>query len=47
MWIRDHKERDIKLVREKGLQIIPGLSTTEKAQIEGGVVQKTGYACNM
>ncbi|ERF74527.1 hypothetical protein EPUS_08938 [Endocarpon pusillum Z07020] len=39
----DHNERDIKLVLEKGLQMIPGLFLTEKTEIEHAVMQKTGH----
>lgn len=39
----DHNEGDIRLVIEKGLQMIPNLSPTEKAEIEDAVMKKTGH----
>lgn len=41
--IGDHNEKDIKLVIDKGLQMIPGLSPTEKNEILNAVIQKTGH----
>ena len=39
----DHTERDIKLAIDKGVQTIPGLSQTERAEIADAVKQKTGH----
>ena len=41
--ITDYNEGDIKLVIEKGLEMIPGISSAEKAEIEDAIVEKTGH----
>lgn len=38
----DHNENDIKLVIDRGLEIIPGLSPAEKSEIKDAIMQKTG-----
>ena len=41
--ITDHNEGDIKLVIEKGLEKVPGISSTEKAEIKDAILEKTGH----
>lgn len=39
----DHNGKDIELIIDRGLEIIPGLSSVEKAEIKNAIVQKTGH----
>lgn len=41
--ITDYNEGDIKLVIEKGLETVPGISSTEKTEIEDAILEKTGH----
>ena len=41
--ITDYNEGDIKLVIEKGLETVPGISSAEKAEIEDSILEKTGH----
>lgn len=39
----DHNENDIKLVIDRGLEIIPSLSLAEKSEIKDAIMKKTGH----
>ena len=41
--ITDHNEGDIKLLIKKGLEMVPGISSAEKAEIEDAILEKTGH----
>ena len=41
--ITDYNKGDIKLVIEKGLEMVPGLSLAEKSEIEETILEKTGH----
>ncbi|KAI9718796.1 MAG: hypothetical protein M1812_003970 [Candelaria pacifica] len=41
--LADHNIRDIKLIVEKGLEMIPGISPTEKNEIKDAILEKTGH----
>ena len=41
--ITDYNEGDIMLVIEKGLKMVPGISSAEKAEIEDAILEKTGH----
>lgn len=40
--IADYNKGDIKLVIEKGLEMVPGISSAEKVEIEDAILEKTG-----
>ena len=41
--VADHNIRDIKLIVEKGLEMVPGISPAEKNEIEDAILDKTGH----
>ena len=41
--ITDHNEGDIKLLIKTGLEMVPGISSAEKAEIEDAILEKTGH----
>lgn len=41
--VADHNIGDIKLIVEKGLEKVPGISAAEKNEIEAAILEKTGH----
>lgn len=39
----DHNESDIRLIIARGLEMLPGLAQTERAEVETVIMQKTGH----
>ena len=43
IFVADYNEADIKLVIEKGLDLVPGISQVERAEIANTILEKTGH----
>ena len=41
--VADHNIGDIKLIVERGLEMVPGISPAEKDEIESAILEKTGH----